>query len=134
MIPVKVLVADDNRDAADTIAALVEANGGEARACYDGISALVAAGEFHPDVCLLDMAMPGMDGDQVAAHIRAADPDHRVALVAITALGSDEARRRTERAGFDLHLVKPVDPDLVLSAVYTLGGPSGPMTHPGDRR
>ena len=134
MMPVKVLVADDNRDAADTLAALVEANGGEARACYDGISALITAGQFHPDVCLLDLTMPGMDGDQVAAHIRAADPDRRVALGAVTALGSDEARRRTERAGFDLHLVKPVDPDQMLSAVYTLGGPSGPITHPGDRR
>jgi two-component system OmpR family response regulator len=117
-----VLVADDNKDAADTLVTLIEASGGQARACYDGPSALLAAEQFHPDVCLLDLAMPGMDGDQVAARLRDADPDHELALVAVTALGSEEARSRTARAGFDIHLVKPVDPDLVLLAVYSRGG------------
>jgi two-component system, OmpR family, response regulator len=134
MLPVKVLVADDNIDAADSLAMLVEANGGEAVACYDGPSALIEAGRFRPDVCLLDLTMPGMDGDQVAARVRELDPGRRVALVAVTALGSEEARKRTERAGFDLHLVKPVDPDQILSAVYTLGGPSGPATRPPAAR
>jgi CheY-like chemotaxis protein len=126
MEPVKVLVVDDNRDAADTLAALIEASGGKARACYDGPTALVAADEFRPDVCLLDLTMPGMDGDQVAARLRDADPDHKLALVAVTALGSEDARYRTARAGFDLHLVKPVDPNQVLLAVYSHGGrPAG---------
>jgi len=128
MIPVKVLVADDNRDAADTLAALIEVHGGKARACYDGLSALVTAGQFRPDVCLLDLAMPGMDGDQVAAHLRGTAGGRRMVLVAVTALGTDDARERTARAGFDLHLVKPVDPDQLLAAVYTLGGPSGPAS------
>lgn len=127
VMPVKVLVADDNRDAADTLAAIVEVHGGVARACYDGLSALVEAGQFRPDVCLLDLTMPGMDGDQVAAHLRADSAGRRIVLVAVTALGTDEARRRTARAGFDLHLVKPVDPDQLMAAVYTLGGPSGPI-------
>jgi CheY-like chemotaxis protein len=125
---VKVLVADDNKDAADTLAALVEVYGGEARTCYDGPSAVAEAGRFRPDVCLLDLTMPGMDGDQVAVRIHDLFPDLHTRLVAVTALGSDEARRRTTRAGFDLHLVKPVDPDRLMTAVYTLGGPDGPAT------
>jgi CheY-like chemotaxis protein len=125
MIPVKVLVADDNRDAADTLAALIEVHGGVTRTCYDGPSAVAEAGRFRPDVCLLDLNMPGMDGDQVAACIHDQFPDLHTRLVAVTALGSDEARRRTARAGFDLHFVKPVDPDRLMTVVYTLGGPSG---------
>jgi len=124
---VRVLVADDNRDAADTLAALVEIHGGEALACYDGPSAVAEAGRFRPDVCLLDLTMPGMDGDQVAVRIHDQFPDLPARMVAVTALGSDEAKRRTTRAGFDLHLTKPVDPDRVMTAVFTLGGPSGPI-------
>jgi two-component system OmpR family response regulator len=121
---VKVLVADDNKDAADTVAALLEAYGSQVCTCYDGQSALIEAGRFRPDVCLLDLNMPGMDGDQLAVRIRESFPDLPARLVAITALGSEEARKRTSRAGFDLHLVKPVDPSQLLAIISHLGKPS----------
>jgi CheY-like chemotaxis protein len=110
--PLKVLVVDDNADSAETLSELLPIWGHEARIAYDGESALRLVGEFRPDVVLLDIGLPGMDGFEVARRIRqGATPVHR--LVAMTGYGDDEDRRKAREAGFDGHLVKPVDPDLL---------------------
>jgi CheY-like chemotaxis protein len=100
---------DDNKDAADSLAALLEVLGCEARACYDGPSALNLYSEFHPNVCILDLRMPGMDGLELAARLRSSAGCRAFLLVAVTALGSLEDRTKTAVTGFHFHLVKPVD-------------------------
>lgn len=107
----RVLCVDDNRDAADTLGVLLELVGYESRVCYDGETALAAAAEFHPDAAILDLSMPGMSGDELARRLRATDWGKTLPLVALTALGGEDARELTAAAGFDLHLVKPVNPD-----------------------
>jgi CheY-like chemotaxis protein len=107
----RVLVVDDNVDAADSLALLLRVIGHETRIAHDGLEALVAARAFLPDVVLLDIGLPGMDGYEVARQLRG-EPDLRTALlIAQTGYGQDEDRRRSREAGFDHHLVKPVDPD-----------------------
>lgn len=116
----RVLCVDDNRDAADSEAELLRLVGFDPRACYDGPSALRVAREFAPDVCLIDLHMPGMDGDELAARLKDEAGDRPVLLVAVTAMSNDESRSRTETAGFALHLVKPVDPHDLLRLVDEL--------------
>src|SRR5688500_13177013 len=104
---VRVLCADDNRDLADTSASLLRMAGYDVRVCYDGADALSAAAEFRPDICLLDLNMPGLPGEQLAVWLRARAADGgqpRPSLVAVTGYGRDEDFRRTARAGFDAHL------------------------------
>ncbi len=119
---VRVLCVDDNKDLADTNATLLRAAGYEVRVCYDGAAALAAAGEFRPDVCLLDLHMPGVPGEHLAVWIRAREGERRPALVALTGYGRDEDIRRTELAGFDAHLLKPVEPDRLIDAVREAAG------------
>ena len=107
----RVIVVDDNRDSADMLAALLAAFGHQARAVYDGHAALAAADEDPPDAMLLDIGLPGMSGYDVAQRIRASPRLRDVTLIAFTGYGQDEDRRRARTAGFDHHLVKPVDPD-----------------------
>lgn len=116
-LPIKVLCVDDNRDAADSEAMLLELVGYEAKACYDGRSAIKLADDFHPCIGLLDLNMPGMDGDELAGHLRDQADGRPLALVAITAMSNDESRDRTNAAGFDQHLVKPVEPVQLLATV-----------------
>lgn len=116
----RVLVVDDNRDAAESLAMLLELSGYEVRVAYDGPAALEAVRSERPDAVLLDIGLPMMDGYEVARRLCAAAEEHRPLLVAISGYGQDEDRRRAEDAGFDHHLVKPVDPELldrVLAAV-----------------
>jgi CheY-like chemotaxis protein len=108
-MPLRVLCVDDNRDVADSEAMLLELYGCEAAVCYDGTSALREALRFGPDVCLIDFNMPGMDGCTVARHLRAWRRCAPLYLIAVTAYGSETAHRRTREAGFDLHMVKPLD-------------------------
>ena len=103
----KILVVDDNVDAADSLALLLSASGADTTAVYDGRSALKAFAELQPDVVLLDIGMPGMDGYEVARSIREQWPQSGVTLVALTGWGQEEDRQRTAAAGFDHHLVKP---------------------------
>jgi CheY-like chemotaxis protein len=107
----RVLCVDDHPDTADSLGVLLELVGYEAKVCYDGASALALAEEFRPDACILDLTMPGIDGVEVGRRLRERPWARNLPLVAVTALGNDEARRRTTEAGFDLHLTKPVDPD-----------------------
>ena len=109
----RVLVVDDNRDAADTLAQLLTVCGAEAEVRYDGRTALEAVGAFAPDACILDLTMPGMGGCELAERIKNLGPPPL--MVALTALGDDNARERTSLSGFDLHLVKPVDPAKLLN-------------------
>jgi signal transduction histidine kinase len=109
----RVLVVDDNVDAADSLAIVLGLEGCETRVEYDAREGLRAADEFRPRAIVCDIGLPGLDGCEMARRLRA-DPGHAdTLLVALTGLGSEEDKRRTREAGFDFHLVKPVD----LSAV-----------------
>jgi PAS domain S-box-containing protein len=109
---VKVLVADDNRDAADTLARILAAYGHEVRVAYDGHSAIDECRRFSPHVAVLDIGMPGADGYQVARALRSADAS-RPKLIALTGWGQEQDRSRALDAGFDHHLTKPADPQSV---------------------
>ncbi|WP_413672233.1 PAS domain S-box protein [Massilia cellulosiltytica] len=105
----RILVVDDNQDAADTLAMLLDADGAQARAVYDGPSALAALPVLRPHTVLLDLGMPDMDGLDVARRIRADPAWSGVRIVALTGWGQESDRERTRGAGFDFHLTKPVD-------------------------
>jgi PAS domain S-box-containing protein len=109
----RILVADDNVDAADTLAELLRASGHDVHTEYDGAAAIRAARSHRPDVVLLDIGLPKLNGYDTAREIRAIDPQNPVVLVAVTGWGQDEDRRRSRQAGFDHHLVKPLDPELL---------------------
>lgn len=115
-IAVRVLVVDDHIDAADTLKMVLTLKGYDAESAHSGESALAAASEFAPDVVLLDLGMPEMNGLQVAERLRGTD----IALVALTGYGQEEDRKRTEEAGFAHHLVKPVDPDVLLTLLENI--------------
>ncbi|MBV8030625.1 MAG: response regulator, partial [Betaproteobacteria bacterium] len=109
----RVLVADDNRDAAESLAALLEALGNDVTVAYNGIEAVEVARSFRPQVILLDIGMPGLDGYGAAREIRR-DPGARaIKIVALTGWGQDEDRRRVREAGFDAHIVKPAELDVL---------------------
>jgi PAS domain S-box-containing protein len=105
----KVLVVDDNRDAATSLAFLLNAIGHEARTAHDGSQALVEAEHFLPDVVVLDIGMPGLNGYEVARRLRAMPALRGLSLIALTGWGQEQDRRRSREAGFDHHLVKPAD-------------------------
>ena len=107
----RVLVVDDNVDAAESLVALLEMWGHEAHARHDGPAVVPAVAELRPEVVLLDIGLPGMDGYDVARELRSLPGDPVRLLAAITGYGQPEDRRRSEEAGFDVHLTKPVDPD-----------------------
>jgi CheY-like chemotaxis protein/anti-sigma regulatory factor (Ser/Thr protein kinase) len=106
----RILVADDNRDAADSLSLLLALEGHEAHTAYNGEEALAAAQRLAPDAVLVDIGMPKMSGYEVARRLRGTSSDRQVVLVAVTGWGQDDDRRRSLEAGFDLHLVKPVEP------------------------
>ena len=107
---VRVLAVNDYPDNVESMARLLRLYGHEAEVALGGPAALRAAEAQQPDAVLLDISMPGMDGYQVARQLRAMFRDRPLLLVAMTAHGSEEDRRRCQEAGFDLHLVKPADP------------------------
>ena len=113
----RILVADDNRDAAESLAALLELEGHEVTLAYDGADALLAYDRVHPQVCLLDIGMPHRNGNEVAAEIRARADGRLPMLVAITGWGQDADRSQALAAGFDHHLTKPVDPAQLLRLI-----------------
>jgi PAS domain S-box-containing protein len=104
----RVLVVDDNRDAAESLALLVRMMGHDARHVYDGASAIVLAKEFQPHVALLDLAMPRTNGFDLQKQLRAIDTSRPMTIAAITGLGQTQTRRRALDAGFDQFMVKPV--------------------------
>ncbi|HZI84315.1 MAG TPA: ATP-binding protein, partial [Casimicrobiaceae bacterium] len=113
----RILIVDDNRDAADSLGTLLQMLGAEVRVVHDGNAALDAFGSFRPRVTLLDLGMPGMDGYEVARRIRARPDARGATLIALTGWGQERDRHRTAEAGFDGHLTKPVDIDMVAAAL-----------------
>ncbi len=107
--PRRVLVVDDNVDAASTLELLLRSLGHETRVVHDGHVALQAAAEFRPDVVLLDIGLPGLDGYEVAKRLRTLKEERPFRIVAVTGWGQEMDRQRSREAGFDLHLLKPVD-------------------------
>jgi CheY-like chemotaxis protein len=133
-VPMRVLVVDDHPDAADALAAVLELLGCPVRACHNGQEALAVVGEFQPQVCLIDLVMPGMDGLELAARLRVWAAGRPLLVVATTALGDAETKARTALAGFHEHLVKPVDVPTLIDTLTRLGkviGRRDPDTMPG---
>jgi CheY-like chemotaxis protein len=106
----RVLAVDDNVDVVESLALLLGMQGHDVRTAHDGLNALEQAEAFRPEVIILDIGLPGMDGYEVARRLRERVASQGVLLVALTGYGRDEDRRRSLAAGFDRHLVKPVDP------------------------
>ena len=105
----RVLVVDDNRDAALSLGAVLQALGADVRVTHDGESALEELAAFHPAAVLLDIGMPGMDGYEVAGRIRKHPECNGTVLIALTGWGQERDRHRTTVAGFNHHLVKPAE-------------------------
>ena len=109
-MPGRVLVVDDNRDAAETLAMLLRRSDHAVAVAFDGHAALETLEQFAPEIVLLDIGMPGMDGYEVAQHMRARPCGRDVLLVALTGWGQAEDKQRAREARFDEHVTKPIDP------------------------
>ena len=107
----RVLIIDDNLDAAESMAMLVRELGGDADTAHDGRDGIERMRLFKPEVVLLDIGMPGMDGYETCRHLRSLG--HEAYIVALTGWGQDQDRTRALRSGFDAHLTKPADPRLL---------------------
>ena len=108
--PLRILVVDDNADAADSLALLLSGDGFAAHSVHDALGALDTAESFQPDVVLLDIGLPIMDGYEVARRLRSRMPARQLRIVALSGYGQQADRDRAARAGFDDYLVKPVEP------------------------
>jgi signal transduction histidine kinase/DNA-binding response OmpR family regulator len=120
----RVLVVDDNRDAAESLGLLLEVSGHQVRICHDGASALAAAADYQPEVVLLDIGLPGMNGYEVARRLRGHAATRKALLIALTGYGQAEDEQRAREAGFDHHLIKPADLDALAGL---LASPSSPV-------
>ena len=110
----RVLIVDDSEDGAESLAMLLQFGGHETYKAHDGFAAIEAARRLRPDVVLLDIGLPGLNGYEVCSRIRQEPWGKRATLVALTGWGQDEDRDRSREAGFDAHMVKPVDFDALL--------------------
>jgi len=111
--PRRIVIADDNEDSAQSFAMLLSFSGHEVKIAHDGAEALDAVRNFRPDVAFLDIGMPGLTGYEVAQAVRAEPWGRDVTLIAVTGWGQPDDKQRAHTAGFDRHLVKPIDPDEV---------------------
>ena len=111
----RVLIVDDNIDAAEIMAVLLESLGHKVQTAHDGITGFEAARTFRPDVVLLDVGLPHMNGYEVARCLRRQPETAKVFLVALTGYGQEEDRRRSKEAGFDVHVLKPLGMDVLKS-------------------
>jgi CheY-like chemotaxis protein len=109
-MPRRILVADDNADSASSMALLLEILGNEVRTAGDGLEAVEVASSFRPDVILMDIGMPRLDGYDACRRIREEPWGRDIVLIALTGWSQDEDVRQARDAGFDHHLVKPVEP------------------------
>lgn len=116
-IPIKVLCVDDDPDMAESTARLLGLLGCDARACCCGTEALRVAASFQPEVCLLDLSMPGMGGEELAIRLQEQAGGRSVRCIALTGRWDIDARHDSHNAGFVEHLVKPVTPERLLEAV-----------------
>jgi len=117
----RILVVDDNRDSAESLAILLQLTGNETHTAYDGLEAVEAAATFKPEVVLLDIGLPKMNGFEAARKIREQPWGKTMVLVALTGWGQDEDRQKSREAGFDGHLVKPVDHAALTKLLAELG-------------
>lgn len=113
----RLLVVDDNEDTVRSMARLLRLKGHEVATATTGVEAVERVGDFRPEIVLLDIGLPGMDGYQVAQKLRAEKEHEDLIIIAISGYGQDEDRRRTASAGFDHHLVKPIDHDALLTLI-----------------
>jgi PAS domain S-box-containing protein len=128
----RILIVDDNLDGAESLAMLLEEVGQETFEAHDGLQALDAAERVRPDAILLDIGLPKLNGYEVCRRIRQRPWGGKLMIVAMTGWGQEEDRQRSIEAGFDSHLVKPVDFDLLMKLLDSLPAPSGPIgTAPG---
>jgi two-component system, sensor histidine kinase len=114
-----ILIVEDNADARDALRMLLELDGHVVEAAAEGVEALEIARAKDPDIALVDIGLPGIDGYEVARRVRSLDP-RRPLLIALTGYGQPEDRRRATEAGFDSLLVKPVDPAALTDLLATL--------------
>jgi PAS domain S-box-containing protein len=117
---VRVLVVDDNVDSAESMALLLSLDGHDVRTAFDGPGALAVAAEFRPEAVLLDIGLPGMDGYEVAKQMRGLPGLQKALMIAVTGYGQADDRARSKAAGFDHHLVKPVDPEILSALLAAL--------------
>jgi PAS domain S-box-containing protein len=127
--PRRILVVEDNRDGAESLQRLLLLAGHEIELAYDGLAALEAAERFRPDLVLLDLGLPRLNGYEACRRLRAQPWGKGMRVVALTGWGQEGDRRRTQRAGFDGHLVKPVDPARLEEVLNDLDS-AKPQTHP----
>jgi CheY-like chemotaxis protein len=120
-----VLIVDDNKDAAEWLATLLNLNGHETQVVHDGVAAIESARRMRPDAVLLDIGLPGLDGYEVCRRIRAQPWGKDLVLVALTGWSQEEDRRKSRDAGFDTHLVKPVDDEVIASLLASLPSRAG---------
>ena len=118
----RILIVDDNRDGADSLSELLKMMGNDTRTAYDGQQGVALAGEYRPDVILLDIGLPTLNGYEACHLIRQQPWSQDVLLIAVTGWGQDDDRRRSHEAGFDHHMVKPVDPQALMSMIAGLNG------------
>jgi CheY-like chemotaxis protein len=119
----RILIADDNRDAAQSLAMLLELEGHDVTVVHDGHAAVEAFKEFRPEVVLLDIGMPGLDGYEVARTVRQDTLGRAVKLVALTGWGQDRDKARALAAGFNHHFTKPVEPGRISELLRSIGQP-----------
>ena len=116
----RILVVDDNQDGANTLSLMLRLMGNEVRTAYDGQEGLEVAEQFRPEIVILDIGLPKLNGYEVCSRIRAQAWGKDVVLIAVTGWGQDDARRRSKEAGFDQHMVKPVDPKALMRMLATI--------------
>jgi PAS domain S-box-containing protein len=116
----RVLIVDDNRDSADSLAMLMQITGNQTYMAHDGVEAVEAVEKYRPEVVLLDIGLPGLDGHEVCRRVREQPWGKDIVVIALTGWGQEDDRRKSEEAGFDGHLVKPVDYDKLLELLASL--------------
>lgn len=116
----RILVVDDNVDSAMTLALMLETMGHESVVAHDGLSALESTESFRPNLILLDVGLPGMNGFEVAQHIRATPHLKNIVIAGLTGYGEEEDRKRSEEAGFNYHFVKPINPEALDQLIESL--------------
>ncbi len=126
----RVLVVEDHPDTAQSTAFLLGIWGHQVQVCADGRGCIPAAEAFRPDVILLDIGLPGADGYEVARQVRERLSGKRLWLVAVTGFGQDRDRQRSQEAGIDYHLLKPVDPELLKGTLERIRAAPGPSPLP----
>jgi len=132
LAPLNILVVDDNTDAAQSLGLVLELSGHSVSIAHTGTEALDAVRTKEPDVILLDVGLPGLNGYQVAERLRTGPETNHIVLIATTGYGQDEDRQRATQAGFDHHLTKPIDPDLVAELLRSVAARLGKC--PEDER